>query len=207
MLQLKQQVNFYRDEFKKPEIILPAKQMVQIAAIVLAGFFIVGGYQVWSLQALENKIAKQVGQRDRLNNQYDSLMADFVEPTEDPALLNQLNTLNDEAKQKQKLRDFLLRESGKSLFSFAAVLDDLARNDVANIWLTQVTITTTGNQYRLKGITQHADAIPEYIEALKQAEALQGTSFSVFSMERDADREAFLHFTLSSEQDDEASEG
>ncbi len=207
MPELKQRVNFYRDEFKKPEIKLPAQQMLQVFALVLAGFLVVGSYQVWELNSLKAKIAEQEKRRNQLNEQYERLAANFVEPTEDPGLLAQLKKLNQDAQQKQKLRDFLLTESDKSLFSFASVLDGLAENSVRSIWLTQISITTAGSRYELKGITRQADAIPEYIEALKQAEALQGTSFSIFNIERDNESEDLLHFTLSSEETHAEREG
>lgn len=207
MPELKQRVNFYRDEFKKPEIKLPAQQMLQVFALVLAGFLVVGSYQVWELNSLKAKIAEQEKRRNQLNEQYERLAANFVEPTEDPGLLAQLKKLNQNAQQKQKLRDFLLTESDKSLFSFASVLDGLAENSVRSIWLTQISITTAGSRYELKGITRQADAIPEYIEALKQAEALQGTSFSIFNIERDNESEDLLHFTLSSEETHAEREG
>ena len=207
MPELKQRVNFYRDEFKKPEIKLPAQQMLQVFALVLAGFLVVGSYQVWELNSLKTKIAEQEKRRNQLNEQYERLAANFVEPTEDPGLLAQLKKLNQDAQQKQKLRDFLLTESDKSLFSFASVLDGLAENSVRSIWLTQISITTAGSRYELKGITRQADAIPEYIEALKQAESLQGTSFSLFNIERDNESEDLLHFTLSSEETHAEREG
>lgn len=207
MPELKQRVNFYRDEFKKPEIKLPAQQMLQVFALVLAGFLVVGTYQVWELNSLKAKIAEQEKRRNQLNEQYERLAANFVEPTEDPGLLAQLKNLNQDAQQKQKLRDFLLTESDKSLFSFASVLDGLAENSVRSIWLTQISITTAGSRYELKGITRQADAIPEYIEALKQAESLQGTSFSIFNIERDNESEDLLHFTLSSEETHAEREG
>lgn len=207
MSQLRQSVNFFRDEFKKPEIKLPAVQILQITMIVLVGFIVIGSYQVWSLQGLKAKIEKQESLRDKLQEQYEKLQANFVEPTEDPSLLDRLKQLSKDVNQRQKLKQFLEAESSKSLFSFASVLDGLANSDVRNIWLTEVSIKTTGQQYELKGITQHAEAIPEYIEQLKQAEALQGTSFNVFSIERDENRDSLLHFTLSSESGDEQDEG
>lgn len=207
MSQLRQSVNFYRDEFKKPEIKLPAIQMAAIALVALVLVSIVGGYQVWSLQSLVATIEKQAASRDQLQSQYEMMEANFVEPTEDKSLLDQLQTLSKDVNQKQKLKQFLESESSKSLFSFAAVLDALANSDVGNVWLTEVSIKTTGQQYELKGISQHADAIPNYIDQLKQAEALQGTSFNVFSIERDKEKESLLHFTLSSEMIHEPDEG
>lgn len=207
MSELRQTVNFYRDEFKKPEIKLPAVQMAQIIGLVLIGFLVIGGYQLWELQSLQEKIAQQEQRKNQLQNQYESLESSFVQPTEDPKLLAQLKALNDQAEQKQRLRNFLREESGKSLFSFASVLDGLAGSDVSNIWLTQIRITTEGSRYELKGITRHADAIPEYIQALKQAEPLQGTSFSIFNIERDEKSEGLLHFTLSSEESNADNEG
>lgn len=207
MSQLKQRVNFFHEEFKTPVIPLPAKQMLQITAIVLVGFVIIGAYQLWSLQALKAKIAKQENLRNQVQKQYEDLQASYVEPKEDPNLLKQLSNITKDAEQKRRLKRFLENQADKSLFSFSSVLDGLAESDVSNIWLTKVIVTTSGNHYELHGITQHAEAIPAYIEKLKQAKALQGTSFSVFSIERDEKRESILHFTLSSEQLDEQSEG
>lgn len=207
MSELKQHVNFFRDEFKKPEIKLPAKQMAQIIGLVLVGFLVIGGYQVWELEKLEEKIAKKEKLRNQMQTQYENLEANFVKPTEDPTLLAQLKALSDQAEQKQKLRNFLAKEADKSLFSFASVLDGLAGTDVSNVWLTQIRITTEGSRYELKGVTQQADAIPEYIESLKKAAPLQGTSFSIFNIERDDKSEALLHFTLSSDETHAESEG
>ena len=145
--------------------------------------------------------------RTALENQYDTLEANFVEPTENPTLLADLENINKNVQQKNKLKSFLLKESSKSLFSFASVLDSLANADAPNLWLTQVGITTQGNQYELKGVTQQADSIPAYIDKLKQAEVLKGTSFSIFSLERDQKSSALLHFTLSSEEVDVEHEG
>ena len=203
-MEIKQSVNFYRDEFKKPDIKLPAKQVVQVVSAVLVGLILLGSYQTWELQALKTAIVVKETHRNQLNEQYEQLEAGFVEPTEDPALLARLRALNDDAIQKQKLRDFLLRESGKSLFSFAGVLDGLAGSVVRNVWLTEIHIATEGSRYELQGITQHADAIPQYIETLKQTPALQGASFSIFNIERDLKSDGLLHFTLSSEPPSES---
>ncbi|MCG8673103.1 MAG: hypothetical protein MI867_27185 [Pseudomonadales bacterium] len=207
MSQLRQSVNFFREEFKKPEIKLPAIQMAQIAAIVLFGFIVIGAYQVYSLAELKAKIKKFETQRDQMAAQYDSLQASFVAPKESPELLGRLDELKGDVVQRQKLKEFLSKEASKSLFSFASVLDALAMSDVSKVWLTQVKIKSTGNSYELRGVTQHAEAIPAYIEKLKEADALQGTSFNVFSIERDKKSSALLHFTLSSEKLDEQGEG
>lgn len=206
MSQLKQQVNFFREEFKKPEIKLPAIQMLQIAALFLVGFLVVGIYQTWSLKDIEQRIEKQKSQQAKLEKQYQDLQAIYVEPTEDPGLLAEIKQIDDDMAKKNKLKTFLQREANKSLFSFASVLDSLSSSDVKNIWLTEIKIKTTGNQYELQGLTQHADSIPEYIEQLKKAQALKGTSFSLFNLERDEENENFLHFILSSEQTSESVE-
>ncbi|MDX1696321.1 MAG: hypothetical protein R3208_21325, partial [Ketobacteraceae bacterium] len=150
MAELEQRVNFYRDEFKKPDIKLPARQMFQMVVLVMVGFLVVGAYQVWELQSLQEKIARQEKGRDKLNEQYDALLANFVEPAEDPALVTRLRRLSEDAAQKQKLHDFLVKESGKSLFSFASVLDGLADNDIRNVWLTEIRISTDNKRYQLK---------------------------------------------------------
>ncbi|PIE44070.1 MAG: hypothetical protein CSA50_02060 [Gammaproteobacteria bacterium] len=206
MRQIRQSVNFYRDEFKKPKITLPAAQMFQIIMVVLVGFLVAGGYQIWSLQVQKNHIAAQESQRNQIQAQYESMQKNFVAPKQDASLLNQIRALAENVNRTKKLKRFLEAESAKSVFSFASVLDGLAASDVRDIWLTEIGMKTSGRQYELKGITQYAQAIPDYIEKLKQADALQGTSFNVFSIEQDTDHDGLLHFTLSSEASDEQDE-
>ncbi|PIE41054.1 MAG: hypothetical protein CSA49_05325 [Gammaproteobacteria bacterium] len=206
MQRLRQSINFYRDEFKKPDIALPASQMLQIFVVVLAGFLVIGSYQIWSLQELKNDIAERESQRSRLQAQYESMQTNFVEPKEDASLLEQLKSISRDVNRAQKLKRFLDIESAKSLFSFASVLDALADSDARDIWLTEISIKTSGRQYQLKGVAQYAENIPEYIERLKQADALQGTSFNVFSVEQGEGSDGLLYFILSSEIDNEQDE-
>ncbi|PCK02566.1 MAG: hypothetical protein COA42_21995, partial [Alteromonadaceae bacterium] len=72
---------------------------------------------------------------------------------------------------------FLGGQSKKKNFSFSGVMNGLAEKSLSGVWLTELSIKTEGNHYRLVGNTQHPDLIPKYIEKLKTSDILLGTSF------------------------------
>lgn len=197
---IKQAINFYQDEFKTPEIILPAKQMLMIVGLVMVGFLIAGFYQNSLIRGLEEKTANYETRANQLAEQYETLQANFVEPQKDTGLLKELENIKDNIEERNKLKVFLEKEAAKTIFSFADVLYGLAVSNTKNVWLTKIMINTAGNFYQLQGKAKHAENIPDYIELLKTTEALKGTYFNLFDVEK-SKQSHLLHFVLSSEQD------
>jgi len=153
------------------------------------------------MDAMEKSADVALNQKQRMSDQLAKLEASFVEPKEDPVLRLEIAGINENIKSKSVLVNFLGGQSSKKIFSFSAVMNGLAEKSIKGVWLTEFSIKTDGNHYRLVGNTQHPDLIPQYIDRLKTSEILMGTSFSLFDLERSEKGTDYLKFILSSEVD------
>jgi len=197
--QFSQQVNFYRDEFKKTVVFLSSVQIMAIVGALSFVFVVLSIAQLSMMSSLKESAQIAFEQKAKMREQLDSIEANFVEPTEDPNILAEMNRMDVTIVEKKKLVDFLGGQSDKKNFSFSTVMDSLAKKNIGGIWLTKLIIKTEGNQYRLVGNTQHPDLIPKYIDQLKTSDVLVGTSFGLFDLERPEKGEGYLKFVLSSE--------
>jgi len=194
-----QQVDFFRDEFKKQRIFFSALQMLSVAGVFFSILSVLSIVQVSMMNSLEERATIALQQKQRMSEQLEKMQANFIEPKEDPNLRNILTLLNENIKHKQVLVGFLGEQSKKKSFSFSSVMHSLAENTLDGVWLTTLEIITEGSNYRLVGNTRHPDLIPRYIEQLKKSVVLTGTYFSLFDLERVKNDQGYLKFILSSE--------
>lgn len=197
--QFSQQVNFFRDEFKKKVIFLSSLQIAMVSGAFVVVFLIVSAIQMSMMDAMKKSADVAISQKQRMSDQLAKMEGSFIEPKEDPALRVEISKINEAIKSKKVLVDFLGGQSSKKTFSFSSVMNGLAEKSITGVWLTEFSIKTDGNNYRLVGNTQHPDLIPRYIDSLKTSETLKGTSFSLFDLERSEKGTDYLKFILSSE--------
>lgn len=200
MEQFSQQVNFYRDEFKKQVVFLSAMQILMLAGAFLLVFAILTVVQATMLKQLEDGASVAINQKEKMSEQLAKLEANYVEPRKDPVLINKLSKIDEDISKKKTLVEYLGGQSDKKVFSFSSVMNSLAEQSIKGIWLTELTIKTDGSHYRLVGNTQHPDLIPRYIDQLKNSDVLAGTSFNLFDLERAKKEKNYLKFILSSEE-------
>lgn len=199
--QFSQQVNFFRDEFKKKVIFLSSLQIAIISGSFIVVFSILSIVQMSMMDDMEKSADVATNQKQRMSDRLAKLEESFVEPKEDPALRRKIAEINENIKSKKVLVTFLGGQSSKKTFSFSSVMNGLSEKSIKGVWLTEFSIKTDGSHYRLVGNTQHPDLIPQYIDRLKTSEILIGTSFSLFDLERSEKGADYLRFILSSEVD------
>ena len=200
MEEFSQQVNFYQDDFRKKVVFLSSMQILMLSGAFVLVFSIMSVVQTTMLKQLENSADIATKQKNRLSDQLASLEEKFVEPEENPALLEEISAFNDEISRKSTLVNFLGGQSSKKTFSFSSVMEGLSEQSLKGVWLTELGIKTEGSHYRLVGNTQHPDLIPKYIDQLKKSDVLSGTAFNLFDLERAEKGKGYLKFILSSEE-------
>jgi len=197
-----QEINFFQDCFKKVKTVLSARQLSAVAAGLAAVLVAVGFVNLSAMSGLDEQVTKADERQQKLQVQLESLRTLYADPTVDPVLKKQSQQLSRSIKSNQKMVSFLSGQVGNKAASFSAVMGGLAENNMDGVWLTAIDIESAGNSYRLVGETLRADLLPKYIGTLKNADVLDGISFSLFDLERSEKQAGYLHFTLSSERDD-----
>ena len=104
---MKQTINFYQDEFKKPEIKFSARQMVQTMGIVLFLMILGGGYQYWLKGDLVNSIEQVNSENKRLESDIDERHNALELVKIDPKLESTLKQLKLKNADKRRVTSYI----------------------------------------------------------------------------------------------------
>ncbi|MCW8824955.1 MAG: hypothetical protein OQK78_00885 [Gammaproteobacteria bacterium] len=196
-----QQINLYQPIFRKERKIFSAKTLLIGNLLVLIGLAVLFAFTLWQGESLQSQLTQTIKQRDENNNRINQLSAQYPQKSRDPQLAVKI------ANAKQRLA--FLNEITTTLASqingieggFSEHLAGLSRQDVADLWLNQITILRGGGEIRLRGSTTLSERVPYYIQKLSNEDIFEGTSFHRLSIERPAtDKMAaqsdLINFTL-----------
>nr|WP_242467993.1 PilN domain-containing protein [Halorhodospira neutriphila] len=79
---------------------------------------------------------------------------------------------------------------------FSPILEGLARQRVARLWLTDFTVGA--ERLRLHGRATHPRLVPRFLDALAREPAFSGTRFADFRMQR-LDAEGHVEFRIATD--------
>ena len=114
---------------------------------------------------------------------------------QDPALLAEVQKLQNEARDKGLLLDELRGREQLKNQGFSMLMEDLAVSHVDGVWLTRININE--QKIRIEGATLESSKVPFWVSRLKDSDYFSGRSFAGARMFRDVDDE--LNFVISSE--------
>lgn len=194
---MKQLANLYLAElhprkqtltFNRAASIVAGAMLVSVVIAVASSWY--AGQQVVTTQRTNHQLsqvqqsltAKQNTLRAAMNN---------------PQVEQQINELEAQLAQRQRLLQQMNAVTAASQTSFAALLRDVARADLESIWLQRIIVAN--NQLTLQGKTADAGALPQWLASFSNYSTLQNRQFGVFEL-RDNNTDAALDFTVGSLQ-------
>lgn len=190
-----QRINLYQDELKEAKVLLPARQMLVIAGLALAGMAALGSWsQTWSSgpRAEADAIQKQADQQDQVVRGLQDQVARMA-PNE--ALVRQAEALQSRLRNTRLMRQAVAPSRG--LINFSWYLEGLGRQSRDSIWLTEIRIGDQGRTFLLRGGTLDPSLVPEYIQSLENEPIYAGLSFDNLSMSLVEDDLPHLQFSIS----------
>ena len=114
---------------------------------------------------------------------------------QDPALVAQVQKLQNEARDKGLLLEELRGREQLKNQGFSMLMEDLALNHVDGVWLTRISINE--QKIRMEGATVESAKVPFWVSQLRESNYFSGRSFAGARMFRD-DQDK-LNFVISSE--------
>ncbi len=192
-----QQVNLYRDSFKREKSWLNARGILIILG-ALAGFlllvygqaFISAWLDVRSVAKLELRKAEQ---EQRLKE----LKAQVPGPAKGQVLTRKIEALTKEVRVRERLYDVIGSGTGGNIEGFSSHLVGLARQRIHGVWLQTIRITEGGDDLMLVGHTLEPDGVPDLLEKLRSEPAFMGRDFRQLILERESGGTNAVKFTLS----------
>lgn len=190
-----QRINLYQDELKEAKIPLPARQMLAVAGLALAGMIALGFWaRTWPAgpRAEADAIQKQADQQDQVVQGLQDQVARMA-PNE--ALVRQAEALRTRLRNIRLMRQAVTPSQARVNFSW--YLEGLGRQSRNGIWLTEIRIGDQGRAFLLRGGTLDPAMVPDYVQALENEPIFAGLSFDDLSMSLVENDLPYLQFSIS----------
>lgn len=199
-----QQVNLYQPILRKQERVFSLKTMLQGNLMVLAVLvliYAVNYYQTYSLRSQHDSL--QQARDERMQN-LTELQKKFPAKKKDPGLAETIKQKQALLNHRQRLISELRHQNTGAGGNpgFSEQLSGLARQNIAEVWLEQISVRD-GKQLTLLGQATSPEEVPRLIQRLTGEPSFSGTTFTSVQITRDEDNPSVIGFTLRTTLEDE----
>ena len=181
---MSQQINLFNPIFLKQKKVFAARPMAEALGVLAAGALALVLYAQHSVAALQDELvlsSKQLAQRQA---RLASAGADFAPRRKSAELAQQVATAEQALVSLRKVSAVLGRGEIGNTGGYAEYFRALARQNVAGLWLTGVSIVGAGNEIGVQGRSLQAALVPAYIGRLGREPVLHGKSFARLNIEQ-----------------------
>lgn len=174
-----QDINLLTEELKPRREPFTFRELM----LVWAGFAVLllcyNGYQTYGWMSQKSKSAKASEHLHQIQVANQALTAEAQRKPE-PELVASVMHLN-ALRLERELVASLLKDVATS-DGFSERLQDLARYKLDGIWLSEVSFGNGGSAVRLRGFSESAQRVPEYLSALSAGTGFSGYAFEGFEL-------------------------
>lgn len=194
---MKQQVNFYTEEFKPKKELLTLDNMLVVwiagVVLILALYNLEYNKTQTSKKNLEMTEAREQHQQSQLN----SLQATFSKRGDSLVLEKTHQEMQVSLSQRNYVIAQLSQRADGMQKGIAGLMENLALITVDGLWLTNISVNQ--GQLSVSGITNNAEKVPQLIQKLQNISSLKDKRFSRLEIKTMEDNVNLLTFTLQSE--------
>ncbi len=191
-----QQVNLYTEEFQPRKVKLPLEQILLITFATIALVALLSVALSYSLESLKAERSEQRAKAETMRERIAAMEAKAATLVRDESLVLANGRLAQQLNARRQMIDVLDTVVVKDDAGFSGTLIALARQRVDSLWLTRISLGSAGSNMVLEGATNRADAVPEYLQNLRQESSFVGRTFGLFSLEENEDNPSQLRFRL-----------
>lgn len=195
---MKQSINFYQKEFYKPDIKLPARQLVQVIAGLLFLVTVIGVYQYWLVDDLTHSIEKALAKNTLLENSILQRKEALELVKIDPKLEVKLAQLEAKNVDKRRLASYINKMGLDSENSVTQFYMALSENEIAGLWLSKIILYKHASDIALEGMTRDASDVPIYIENMKKKPVFGDVSFRTIQLKKSEELPSYTKFYIDS---------
>lgn len=191
-----QQINLYQDVLRKEERTSALRPLALAFFGGLVLLLLVSGFLLWQSASLRQQLATLKNEQTRLVAHLAELARQYPPKAKSQLLEEEVANLVLARDGRGPLVQLLKIESQKNTGGFSVLLESLARQNPAGVWLRRVGIAAGGHHLLLVGSTQSPQLAPLYLQQLGQEPSLAGLEFERLQMDRSLDDPGTIDFTL-----------
>ena len=175
---MSQQINLFNPTFRHRKKYFSARTLLQallligIAGLCLAAFL---NHQVAELAQLAESGKQQLTARE---TKLAEVILQYAPRQKSKELALEIAAAAAELTALQDAKGVLQRGEFGNVRGHSAYFGGLARQTVSGLWLTDVTISASGNAIGIEGRTLNGELVPHYIRRLASEPVFQGKTFA-----------------------------
>lgn len=195
---MKQKINFFQEEFKKPAIKFPAMTLLYLIGLSIALCVMFTSYRYWVLYSYDKTLLEINQHNEKLMAEISSLEKKLEVPEVNENLKNELDSILKINAQKRQLLSDINKINFDSNMNGSHYYEALQRNDVSGIWLTEITITDNAGNISVRGVAKVASELPVYIDKLKNYPVFSKKPYYSLVLDKQKNEPHFIDFYFTS---------
>jgi len=192
-----QQINLFQPIFRKERKVFTAATMVQFLGLLFLMLLAYYAALLWQFNGLDDSLTQVRSQHEFLGEQL-RLIEASADPARVSALEGEIENLRQQLASREEVDQKVNVLLENQLHGFSDIFDALARQRIDGLWLTEIHISEGGTVMELRGRSQIADLVPNFLEFLARQPSLDPIAFSQVEIERDPEKATEVNFSLES---------
>lgn len=179
------QINLYQTQLRDHKQPWSAKFIVQSTGAFFIMLIGIAASYGWQALALHRQNAALEQQSALITREISELAQQTTATQLDASLAEKIASLEEMLRSQQQL--YMLLQNGvlddpRTARGYSDHLVALARQHVAGLWLSRITLSGAGYDLTLHGKTTTPELLPRYLQNLSQEPVLKGIGFSAFQL-------------------------
>jgi cell division protein FtsL len=183
-MSLRQQINLYQPALGEARQALSSTTFavgLAVTLLGLTGFTIYTAVGVDQLNAQVEVLRAQATQQQDVLTQLSETVPDNTKRNESDRRIAKLTA---DLKARQRAIEVLRDGAAGQAIGFAPRMEALARKHTEGVWLEHMQLSGVSGAMTLSGLAMNPSSVPEYLRTLSSEQALSGTRFDEFVIER-----------------------
>lgn len=184
MQEVKQSINLYLPRFQPAQLSNEVKLLFKaVLSIVFFSLLLVVISAAYRSYYKEEKLVSEQ-EKLVLSDSLRSAISQIPDRTPDKNLVDRVNKKTKLLKKKQKVIEYLYRDSISEGESFTDLVGQLSEQKVEGVWLSKIEVLNKGKDIQLYGYAKYPDMVSSYLEMLSNKEAYRGRGFKQIEIDK-----------------------
>jgi Tfp pilus assembly protein PilN len=173
-----QQINLYTEAFRPQKVVLSLAQILLITSCTIIVVVVATLFLNANLAKLEKRSQHEKLRIDKLSSQLVILEEKAKLLRQDDSLMAANQRLSKKLGARRQMIEMLDSVVVKDDEGFSNILLSLARQKTEGLWLTNIQLGASGKNMTIEGTTLNANAVPAYLQNLRQENGFIGRAFT-----------------------------
>jgi hypothetical protein len=200
MLQVKQSINLYLEQFQPAKLPLPVQKAVKVLLITLVGLILVTCISLLVRTYYVTALQEAKAEQELLNEELRQVLAQLPNNVIDKNLEAKISREEKLLAKQRRVITFLRQDSISDSSSFTPIVEQLSHQSVDNIWLSKFEVINQGKDIQLFGYSKTPEQVSRYLTMLGTQPAYQGRAFKQINVKRSD--HAWNEFFLSTKKEE-----